>query len=232
MQKSTYLIIDLLTILFPFLFSFHPRIKFYKTWHYFLPSTFLIAALFIVWDIIFTRWQVWGFNKDFVTGYYLDFLPIEEVMFFICIPYACMFTYFVLTRVFSIRWPTVDNRLVMPSFAIVLFCIGLINYSRWYTATTFIGLSIALACCHYLFKMVELGRFVTIYAILLLPFFLVNGLLTGSFIGRVVVYYNNAENLSIRLLTIPIEDIFYGMLLILLNVIAFEYFQSRLLLNK
>ena len=60
--------------------------------------------------------------------------------------------------------------------------------------------------------------FLLAYLIILIPFLLVNGLLTAI----PVVLYNDSENLGIRLYTIPIEDIFYGMLLIMMNVIGYE----------
>ena len=65
------------------------------------------------------------------------------------------------------------------------------------------------------------------YFVTLIPFFIVNGLLTGSFIPEEVVYYNDAENLGIRLGTIPIEDTVYGLLMLLMNVTWYEYFKSR-----
>jgi lycopene cyclase domain-containing protein len=55
----------------------------------------------------------------------------------------------------------------------------------------------------------------------------VNGVLTGTGIEEPVIWYNNSENLNIRLGTIPVEDAFYGMLLILLNISLFEFFQKR-----
>jgi lycopene cyclase domain-containing protein len=52
---------------------------------------------------------------------------------------------------------------------------------------------------------------------------LVNGFLTAI----PVVLYNNAENMGIRIYTIPFEDAFYGMLLFLLNVVIYEKLRSK-----
>jgi lycopene cyclase domain-containing protein len=53
---------------------------------------------------------------------------------------------------------------------------------------------------------------------MLIPFLIVNGLLTSI----PVVLYNNEENLNFRIYSIPFEDVFYGMLLIMMNVIGYE----------
>jgi lycopene cyclase domain-containing protein len=60
----------------------------------------------------------------------------------------------------------------------------------------------------------------------LIPFFIVNGILTGSGLKQPVVWYNNAENIGIRLFTIPVEDIAYGLELILANIFFFEIFKK------
>ena len=51
---------------------------------------------------------------------------------------------------------------------------------------------------------------------------MVNGLLTGSLIENQVVWYNNNENLSLRLGTIPVEDVFYALLMLLLVMIGYQ----------
>jgi len=65
------------------------------------------------------------------------------------------------------------------------------------------------------------------YAVLLIPFSIVNGLLTGFSYPQPIVWYNNAENLGLRLVTIPVEDIFYGMLLILSITMIYEMIKDK-----
>jgi lycopene cyclase domain-containing protein len=102
---------------------------------------------------------------------------------------------------------------------------GAVNIDKWYTSTTFLSLSLFLVCLHFMKWDSFLGRFYFTYLFLLIPFFIVNGILTGSGIDEPVVWYNNAENLGWRIATIPIEDIFYGMLLIAMNISIFERLQ-------
>ena len=97
---SSYLLILLFSISIPFLFSFHPRIKFYKNWIAFLISTICIAPIFIVWDIMFTKQGIWGFNHIHTGNLNLYNLPIEECLFFLIIPYCCIFTHETLQKVF------------------------------------------------------------------------------------------------------------------------------------
>ena len=70
------------------------------------------------------------------------------------------------------------------------------------------------------------GYFLISYLLTLIPFFIVNGILTDGdfdFVSETnpIVWYNDTENLSIRIITIPIEDFFYWLLLFLVWSVSF-----------
>ncbi len=226
-----YLIIDIVCLLSTVVFTFHKKIKFYKVLIPFLKSSSIVALFFIIWDCIFTKIGVWGFNNNYTLGVSILNLPIEEILFFFCIPYPCVFTYYCVTLFTK---PTTNNKpFIILTYALIslLILIGLFLYSKIYTSITFILMAILLL--YVVTKKTHmLKAFFISYAFILLPFFISNGILTGSFTKQPVVIYNNNYNLAIRLFTIPIEDVFYGMLLILLNIILFEKFNSKTVKNQ
>lgn len=225
MEKYLYLLLDISSILFPLLFSFHSKKNFSKKWKYLWPAIAIPALIFIVWDNWFTGIGVWGFNPRYTTGIYIGHLPIEEVFFFICIPYACVFTYEAVNY-FRTNDPLPDNGNRVTWVLIVgLLAVGLKYYDRWYPSVTFIATAVFLIFLIIKVRPAWLGRFYFAYLFILIPFIIVNGILTGTGLPEPVVWYNNAENLGIRMFTIPFEDIFYGMLLILMNVSIFECLQ-------
>jgi lycopene cyclase domain-containing protein len=219
--KYTYLLVDFFCIIFPFIFSFHPRLQFYRNWRSFLIPCLLTGTFFLIWDGIFTDIGIWSFNPDYVIGIYFFKMPIEEFLFFLCIPYACVFSY----HCFTILWPFSGNaRLIRGFYALLasaLMITGILYLDRLYTSVTFILCSSFLVYL-LLSKADFLPVFFLTFLFILVPFVLSNGVLTGSFFGRTVVRYNDAHNLGIRILTIPFEDVFYGMLLLLLNVYGYE----------
>ncbi|MFK7755901.1 MAG: lycopene cyclase domain-containing protein [Flavobacteriales bacterium] len=225
MKPYTYLIINLGCILVPVIFSFIPKRPFYKDWKYFFPANLTVAFLFLVWDYYFTEMGIWGFNPDYLTGIYLANLPLEEVLFFICIPYACVFGYFAITH--YVKKTPFPNFIKYSSLisAGVLLVLGVLNLDKWYTSLTFISLAIYLIG-GILVKKNQSFEIISYLAIL--PFFFAaNGILTGSFLESPIVWYNDAENLGIRMITIPIEDTFYGMLMILMNLNLYEWLKKK-----
>ncbi len=226
-MKYLYLWLNLGSFIIPFLFSFHPRLRFYKKWRSLFPAILIMMAVFIPWDIVFTQNGFWGFNENYITGISLFGLPLEEWLFFICIPYACIFTHYAVLELapkiaFSKRTTEVIYVLLLVLLIVVLWY----RYDRWYTLVNF-AYAILLMGWVFNTRRSLFQKFFPTYVIILIPFFLVNGVLTGSWIEDQVVWYNNAENLGLRLGTIPAEDIIYNLGMLLTVLVFTEIFEER-----
>lgn len=224
-MHSTYLLINIFSAIVPFLFSFYPAIRFSKQFRAFFTGNLIASACFIAWDMLFTAQNVWGFNDTYILGLKLYNLPVEEVLFFICIPFACVFTYHCLNSFYRITWPKKIERMVVVALSGILLTIGLMHVGKAYTAVTCISTAILLIALEFLLKVKWLPGFLSIYPLLLIPFFIVNGLLTGTGLQQPVVWYNDAENVGIRVLTIPVEDFVYGLEMLLFNLFFYEKFK-------
>jgi lycopene cyclase domain-containing protein len=222
-----YLIVDLAAISVPVLFSFHPRIALYKKWHLLWPAILLSTVPSVIWDSTFTQMGVWGFTPKYLAGWYRLDLPVEEILFFICIPYACLFTYYCFRIYYGINYRLRSERFITWFFFGCCIFLAITFHDRYYTFYTAVGLAIFLLFLTLVVKVKWLGLFYFSHMFLLIPFFIVNGILTGTGLDEPIVWYNNTENMGIRLLTIPFEDVFYGMLMLLLNTFLFEFFLEK-----
>lgn len=222
-MKTAYLLINFLTILFPVCLSFDRRVAFYKSWKYLLPAMLLTGVIFLFWDVLFTVRQVWSFNPNYITGITLFRLPVEEVLFFLTVPFACIFIYACLN--YYVKWqPPKLAAALLSGLLMGLSVVLLILYhDRIYTLVTFALLLVILIYLQLLAKAPWLGRFYMAYLVSLIPFYIVNGILTAI----PIVMYNNRENMAIRVGTIPFEDHFYSLALLLMNAALFEYFKRR-----
>ena len=226
MGQYTSLLVDFACIIIPFIASFYPKHPFYKEWIPFFLANIIVGLFFLIWDFYFTDWGIWGFNPDYLTGYYLLNLPIEELLFFVAIPYACVFTYFALKYLVKKNPMVHYHRFVTLILLCVLMVVGLFSLDKWYTGVTFLLTGGYLAI--QLFRKVDLSYHYLAYFIILPFFFVSNGILTGSFLESPIVWYAEDENLGIRLFTIPIEDTVYGLLLILMNIDLYMFIKRKI----
>lgn len=224
--KYTYLAIDLGSLVVPLIFSFHPKLLFYKKWTAFALANLIVSVLFIIWDMYYTHLGVWGFNPNYVTGIYIGNLPIEEILFFICIPFSSVYTYHCL-KIFYPDRSMIPSKEITLTMAIILASMGIVYITHIYTSASFLLLSLALLLLTFEFNVSWMPNFYFTYLIILLPFFIVNGILTGTGLENPIVWYDDKQNLGIRMGTIPVEDLFYGMLMLVLNTALFEYFDQR-----
>ena len=226
-MKYLNLWLNLGSFIVPFLFSFHPRLQFYKKWKSLAKALLIMMAVFIPWDILFTQNDFWGFNDAYITGYRFLDLPIEEWLFFICIPYACIFTHYSLLALFpklSLGKQSVE--ILYVTLISVLIVTLWYYYDRWYTFVNF-SYGIIVLGLVYNYRRQLLRTFLLTYLVILIPFFIVNGVLTGTGIEDQVVWYNNAENIGLRMLTIPVEDVIYNLGMLLTVFVFTEWFEAK-----
>lgn len=221
-MMSLYFWLDILSISVPLLVSFHPRIRLHHYWKSLFSAIALSMIPFIIWDIYFTIHKYWGFNPDYLSQTYILYLPVEEWLFFICVPYACVFTHEALMVLTKNAHLTTKTTKIITFLLLLVFGLVLAFYfDLAYTAVNMIfGIIILLLA--YRYNPGLLSSFYLTFLVMLIPFFIVNGILTGTGIENEVVWYNNDENLGIRMLTIPIEDSVFAFSLILLNLLLFK----------
>lgn len=231
MEKYYYLFLMLVSLSYPLARSFEYRVRFVRFWPGVFLGTAVMCLLFIPWDVWFTSKMVWGFNEKYISGIYIANLPIEEWMFFIVVPYACAFIYEVLNY-FVPHAPlkSIQNK-ITGVLILISFVLSVVYVDRLYTFTTFSLLCLFLIWHLLINKSEFLGQFYLAFIIIQIPFLLINGALTGLFTGEPVVWYNNAENMGLRILTIPLDDVGYNMLMLLIVITVLENFKQRKLVG-
>ena len=223
---SYYLKILFLSTLVPIIFSFHPKVRFYIYYKSIFSATLFGSSIYILWDIIFTTLGVWGFNNQFITGIYILNLPIEEILFFLCIPFCCLYTYHLVEKFNILFFKNVNWKKVNIYIIFVVLIVGLINYTKLYTFICFITFSLVLFIVNKSTININFKFFYTTFILIILPFLIINGALTGMFFDQTVVWYNKNEILGLRIFTIPLEDAFYAHQLILLNLFFYKKFST------
>ena len=226
-MNSLYLIVDLCSLLPTVILSFHPRLKFYRHWSLLFPSILIAASIFIAFDSLYTSLGIWGFNSNYLLGFSIGNLPIEEILFFICIPYACIFSYYCLKTVGVKDYFKAQQKNISIGFIAFSIVMAVYFFSNLYTLFAFSSVIVIISLLQFVLKVSWLSRFYFAYLILQIPFLIVNGILTGTGLENPVVWYNPNHIIGLRIHTIPFEDTFYGMSMLLLSLALYEFFLSR-----
>jgi lycopene cyclase domain-containing protein len=219
------------TVSAPILRGFEPKIAYYKKWKAFFPAALIVAIPFWIWDFYFTEWGFWGFNPKYLTNIYILNLPLEEVLFFLVVPFTCIFCYEVFN--YFIKNDIFEGVALQITWVLGIFLtlVGLLHLQKSYTLWACGGAGLLL-CAVAISKPKLLGRFWFMWLIIIVPKLLVNGTLTGSFTPEPIVWYNNEENLGIRVSTIPVEDFAYNTLMLLGNWVLYEFFKTKMKISS
>lgn len=234
-----YLLVNLGSIAVPVALSFDQKVAFYKKWKAFWPANLITLAFFVTWDAFFEHAGIWGFNDTYLLGPRIFGLPIEEWLFFICVPYACVFLYETFrTWIPGYPFKKWGQPTLVAVFLLSIFLV--IRYpDRYYTFYTALFTALGIAAL-WRSKPQWMGWFAFSYLIILIPFLISNGILTGiefwnypvlnaapDGVTDQIVWYNNDHNLRFRILSVPIDDTLYGFLLIGMNVAIYEVLIKR-----
>ena len=187
-----------------------------------LIAIILPAIPFLLWDAIVTG-SHWNFNPEYVSGIKLINLPIEEILFFITVPFACLFTWEMIIRradqkYVNAGWLRLLLYMALP-IGIYFFAIG-----KQYTGLTLTFLFIANIVDQVLKTRLLYDKRFYFYIVLIILFTLVfNGYLTW----RPVVTYGVNYQIDFRIITIPVEDFFYGISLLFMNTCIYKMLISK-----
>ncbi|MBN2014730.1 MAG: lycopene cyclase domain-containing protein [Candidatus Altiarchaeota archaeon] len=203
---NEYLLINLLIISFPLMATFYPRIAYYKKIPAVFTSILSVSSLYILWDIFATARGDWAFNPTYVLGIKFSLLPLEEVLFFITVPYSCLFIHESLQTYFKDREVPFRRNIYVVT-AVFIFLLSLPYVKQDYTFTVLaVTASFMLLGAFHLQEMLS-SKLYWIYIMITMFLFVVfNYLLTSM----PIVTYNSEAIWGLRILTIPVEDFFYN----------------------
>jgi len=215
------------SVLFPFLLSFDRKVHFWRKWGPLAKATVIVAFFFLIWDMVFTAMGVWGFNDRYYLGWTMVGLPFEEWMWFFIIPYCCLFIYECLIQYIK-KDPLLSiEKWISYTLVMLFFGIGIWKFGHTYTAITFYSAAL-ITLFHVKYRpAAERSRFYMAWIVSLIPFYLVNGVLTGGYTEEPIVVYSSTEFIGFRLGTIPMDDAVYLYVFLMWLVYLFEIFKEH-----
>jgi len=217
-MRGEYLLFNLIVVTGPLLLSFDRKVRYVRRWPQALLASALVLIPYLLWDTA-VQGRHWWFNPRFTLGIRVLGLPVGEWLFFITVPFSCLFIWEIIDRSHPAR--LAPGLRSAPFFALVAAAPGLYFYlsGRQYTGLALMVLA-AVAGLDRLsgIRLLEQRRTWAYLSLLTAAMLLFNGYLTA----RPVVLYDPAFQLNLRLYTIPVEDFVYGYGHLLLCTLLYE----------
>ncbi len=219
MAAFTYLLVHLVTVAGPIALSFDRRVQYHRLWLRALAAAAIVAPPFLLWDHWFTSAGYWSFDPRFHLGLHIGALPLEEVMFFFTVPFACLFIYSIVRTLKPSLRTGFTVRLSAALLGFGLLGLAAAFPLQAHTSSTSLLAGLLLLWHARSHKSHWLASFGLAFLWCLLPFLLVNGFLTWL----PVFHYHPDANLGLRIFSIPVEDAIYALALLLANATVFEW---------
>jgi lycopene cyclase domain-containing protein len=205
------------------LLTLAPKVYYYRKMKSLIIAIVVISSLFIVWDVLATARGDWAFNKKYIVGHRIFGLPLEEILFFIAVPYSCIFLYETFRTYFK-KKKVFYSIYLYNILAISCFAIAVAYINKAYTATVFIMTGTLFTSARFCFKSMFSSSLYWLYIIVCtLLFAIFNHVLTSL----PVVTYSAQAITGFRVGTIPVEDFFYNYSLLSFYLIIYLFAEQK-----
>lgn len=220
---SRYLLINLVILAGPLLFSFWRPVLYYRRWPALLFAVATAGTVYIAWDNWVTAKGHWGFNPEYLLGIKFLSLPIEEYMFFIATPFSCIFIYEVL-RAKSRERVVRFSRQAALALSALFFAGSVVFFGQGYTRLVLISCGLFFLAAAFLGRRQLASSHYWLYILIsYIPFLIFNHLLTAT----PVVTYNPEAIWGVRIISIPLEDFFYNFSMLSFYLLAYLAVRKR-----
>ncbi len=92
-MKSEYILVLAVTLFFPLVLSCDKNLPIRRYPGALFKAILTVAVPFWIWDVWVTERGHWSFNPDYVMGFSMLGMPVEEWLFFLVVPFVSIFTW-------------------------------------------------------------------------------------------------------------------------------------------
>lgn len=225
-MTSLYLLIDLAALIIALFFSFRPRASFRKEWKWLLPSIGVVAIPTLLVNAQLIRIGAWGYNQDHILGQFVYLLPIEEILYYLCVPYLAMLGYYFCRYYFPGTQLKYSGRIIAGVSAALCLIIAAAYLDHLFTLISFLGVSIFLAFC-FLRRPFWLGHLIISFSVFSIAFILYNSTLGELNLIFPIFKYEAAETMDVFVNNMPIECLPYSLLVFGSIISIYERFRGK-----
>ncbi len=221
-MRAEYLLFDLLIVVGPLVLSLMPRHRMRARARSMALAALVLAVPFIAWDSAVAG-SHWWFDTRYTLGFALFGLPVEEVLFFFVVPFACAFSWETLIGAARAK-ATLSPRLYWLAPPLILLGLATALWGPAYTGLTVFALGLFVGLDHMLGTgLLRMPRYWAFAGLVVAFTAVFNTYLTG----RPVVHYGLSHQLGLRIGTVPVEDFGYGLALCSATIAVYQWHQIR-----
>lgn len=188
-------------------------------------SIITVAPFFIVWDHFAVIYGTWEFNRAMVLNLFVFKLPLEEILFFIVVPFSTIIIMEILIPFSEKRFKIKYVYNIMILLSVIFIITGLFNLDKSYTSVVcfFASGSMIIAVASKA-KIVERFTFWLYILISYIPFIIFDHIM----VTLPIFVYGRGAIVGIRIFSIPIEEYLYVFTMLFSYGFAYDFWRKKL----